>query len=327
MFLNERLKSKELHYYEALNRRCELTREEARKLSILRKGFDGEVGYDRIFDEAGHDNLLIYRDLWMKIEGGILQIDSLIITENKLIVHEIKNYSGLYSYENDGWFINGIQISEEPVAQAVRTGNKLLKLRSLLHHNFERDYKVIFVNPNFNLEIKQEKPKNIVQRSMLRHYMMELNKMHVGPRAHETALRLKDYFIDNPMELPEVDPERVKAGNYCCACGKFEMIFGRYHTKCVQCGNKETIEKMIVRAMVDFNIIFHNTPMTKEKLKRFAGMDKNERSIRRLLNKYAEKVGAGRKTAYTLEMQDLITLLNRKNYKSRYDTDNKLKTQ
>lgn len=324
MFLNDRMKPKELIFLETLSRRCELTSLEARKLSILKKGYEGEQEYDRIFEEAGHDNLLIYRDLWLKIEGSTLQIDSLIIAGNKLIVNEIKNYSGLYSYKDSGWFINGTQISEEPLAQAARTGNKLLKLRALLQLNFEREYKVVFVNPNFNLNIAPEDEKNIVQRSMLRHYMKELNKIHIDARARGISLKLKDYFIDDPMPLPEVDAARVKCGSYCSKCGSFGIVLERYHATCVNCNNKETTEKMIVRSIIDFNVLFHNRPMTKESVRQFVGLSKNERSFRRILNKYGEKTGAGRSTAYTLETLDMAKLLKIKNYRSRYDKDDKL---
>ncbi len=325
IFLNERLKSRELNYYEALSRRCELTKDETRKLSILRRGFEGEKEYDRIFDEAGHENILIYRDLWLKIEGSTLQIDALIITEDTLIVNEIKNYSGLYSYENNGWFINGTQISDDPLAQASRTGNKLLKLRYLLQQNFDRDYKVVFVNPNFNLNIKSDDERNIVQRSILRNYMKELNKLHAGQKAYEMSRGIRQYFIEDPMPLPELDYERVKNGNYCSDCGFYGLELKRYHAVCHQCSNRETIEKMIIRSMIDFVLLFKNTPMTKERLIQFIGGNRNERSIRRCLNKYGVKVGAGRSTEYIIETQDLISLLKNKNYNSRYEKDTALK--
>ncbi|WP_017548048.1 hypothetical protein [Salinicoccus carnicancri] len=42
MFLNDRMKPKELKFLETLSRRCELTAPEVRKLSILKRGFEGE---------------------------------------------------------------------------------------------------------------------------------------------------------------------------------------------------------------------------------------------------------------------------------------------
>ena len=321
MFLNDRMKPKELIFLETLSRRCELTSLEARKLSILKKGYEGEQEYDRIFEEAGHGNLLIYRDLWLKIEGSTLQIDSLIIAGNKLIVNEIKNYSGLYSYKDSGWFINGTQISEEPLAQAARTGNKLLKLRALLQLNFEREYKVVFVNPNFNLNIAPEDEKNIVQRSMLRHYMKELNKMHIDARTHNISLKLKDYFIDDPMTLPEVDAARVKGGSYCSRCGSFEIDVRNYIAVCRGCGYKESLEKVFVRGIIDYSVLFFSERMTTQRIKLFLGDILHIRSVRRLLNKYCVKVEQGKSTYYIIKSQEIDKLLLDNNYISRYGSN------
>lgn len=325
MFLNERIKPKELNYYEVLSRRCELSRAEERKLSILQKGFEGEREYDSIFDEAGHENLLIYRDVWMKIEGSTLQIDALIITENALIVNEIKNYSGLYSFGEEGWIINGTQISEDPLAQASRTGNKLIKLRYLLHKNFEREYKVVFVNPNFNLRIKPEDERNIVQRSMLRHYMKELNKMHVGPRAYEMSKRIQEFFIENPIKLDRIETASIKLGNYCFDCGAYNLDFSHYFAVCRKCGHRETLEKMFVRGIIDYSILYPDEPMTTSKIERFLMNLLRPRTMRRLLNKYCDKVGNYKSSSYKIKGIELEKLLLENNYTSKYEVGTKLR--
>lgn len=325
MFLNGRSKPKELIYYETLDRRCELSSREQRKLSILRKGFEGEKEYDRIFDEAGHENLLIYRDLWMKIEDAILQIDALIITDESLIVNEIKNYSGLYSFDDDGWVINGMQISEDPLAQASRTGNKLVKLRYLLHENFDREYRVIFVNPNFNLKIKPDNERNIIQRSMLRHYMKDLNKMCAGPKAYEMSGKLKKFFIEDPKVLAEVGADRIKSGNYCCGCGAYNLEAGKFFVVCRECGCRETIEKLFVRGIIDYSVLYPNEMMTTSKVDAFLMNLLRPRTLRRLLNRYCDKIGNSRSTSYIIKSIELEKLLLENNYMSKYETDSRFK--
>ncbi|HIW12493.1 MAG TPA: NERD domain-containing protein [Candidatus Salinicoccus stercoripullorum] len=71
-------------------------------MSNLARGFAGEAEYDRLFDVAGHGRLLIYRDVWMKVDKAVLQADSLIVTGGVIVVNGIKNYSGSHLYQS-GW--------------------------------------------------------------------------------------------------------------------------------------------------------------------------------------------------------------------------------
>ena len=86
MFLNIRQKPQELIYHEALSNRSILSDKEQRKLAALSSGHVGECEYDRLFDDAGHGSLLIYRDIWMKVDDALIQADSLIIADGVLAV-------------------------------------------------------------------------------------------------------------------------------------------------------------------------------------------------------------------------------------------------
>src|SRR5690625_6709259 len=75
MFLNMRQKPQELIYYQALSNRSVLSNKEQRKLAALSAGHAGECEYDRLFDAAGHGSLLIYRDVWMKVDEAVIQTE------------------------------------------------------------------------------------------------------------------------------------------------------------------------------------------------------------------------------------------------------------
>src|SRR5699024_7379364 len=77
-----------------------LTRDEQWRMSNLVCVFAGEAEYDRLFDVAGHGRLLIYRDVWMKVDKAVLQADSLIVTDGVIVVNGIKNYSGSHLYQS-----------------------------------------------------------------------------------------------------------------------------------------------------------------------------------------------------------------------------------
>ncbi|WP_020007777.1 nuclease-related domain-containing protein [Salinicoccus albus] len=322
MFLNTRTKSKQLIQYEALARRSTLTREQGRRLKFLQSGYQGEAAYDRLFDEAGHGNLLIYRDLWLKIENATLQIDALVITDDLLTVNEIKNYSGIYSCDNEGWYINGRQISENPLAQVSRTAGKLMRMQYLQSVPFKVEKKAVFVNPNLHLTINsKDNALNIVERSLLRPYFKDLKSMNAGPQASELSNLIEAFIIEDPMELPEHKPEHIKSGNCCYQCGSFKLEHGKFIAVCKQCGYHETNERIVLRSIIDFTALFPNSRLNKNNIHHFVGKIQHERSITKLLNKYCIQLGNGKSTYYRLSSLDFETILKDGGYKSRYEKE------
>ena len=68
MFLNKRMAPAELMHYQALEIRKKLNKDEQNKMCNLEKGFAGEKLYDKIFNEIGHENVYVLRDVYLKIE-------------------------------------------------------------------------------------------------------------------------------------------------------------------------------------------------------------------------------------------------------------------
>lgn len=93
MILTERKEPMELLYYRALKKRCLLTDKEKRSLSFYEKGYSGECLYDEILEEVEHENLYVFRDIWLEINSGIVQLDNLIISDGEMIINEIKYYT------------------------------------------------------------------------------------------------------------------------------------------------------------------------------------------------------------------------------------------
>lgn len=320
MFLNNREKSRELIYYEVLSRRTVLSKEEQWRFQNLMSGFAGEAEYDKLFNVAGHGRLLIYRDLWLKIDKAVLQADNLIVADGTLVVNEIKNYSGNYVFDGSGWFRSGRPSGEDPLAQVSRTAGKLVRLGYHLPYRVNIEKKVVFINPNLDLEINSdENAQFIVGRPRLLKYFAELNQMYAGHAAEENARALGKFIIDDPMELPVTVPNRVRRGNYCYECGSYELVYGKFKVKCCLCACSETVERMFVRAIIDFAILFYGESLTTPKIFDFVGKRLSERSVRRLLNKYCDKTGTNRDANYIPKSLNLEKLLEISGYQSRYE--------
>ncbi len=326
MFLNPRRKSKALIYYEALARRSILTNKDQRKFAALSSGFEGEVEYDALFDAAGHGGLLIYRDLWLKAGQAVLQVDSLIIADGLIGLNEVKNFSGDHRYADGEWTIGGLPAYEDPLAQVSRTAGKLQKISRHLPHPADIEKKVVFVNPGLNLEFhSDDHARFIVERSRLPNYFKAFGRRRAGGAAQANARAIAAFIIDDPMALPVTDPGRVRMGNACYGCGAFRLEVGKYKAVCEDCGYAETTERMFVRALIDFSVLFHDRKVTSAGVSAFIGHVLRPRTVRRFLNKYCHRIGNNKSAAYTVKTTDLKMLLMENGYSSHYEKDESFK--
>ena len=87
------------------------------------------------------------------------------------------------------------------------------------------------------------------------------------------------------------------------------MEYGKFKMRCRNCGGREKLNHMFARAVIDYSVLFHDTPMTKDRMHHFTGGVLNERTVRRLLNRYCDKTGRSRSTSYAAKSLDLEELL------------------
>jgi Nuclease-related domain. len=144
LFINERTKPHELIYYEALSARTSLMKKESAKFENVKKGYEGEMLYDQIFDSIGHGNVLIYRDLFLSIDGSVTQYDTLIISDIGIISNEIKNFSGSVTFRDGSWYRGNFAIPNDAFSQLNRSVGKLMELRNTSRSDFKVSGKLIF---------------------------------------------------------------------------------------------------------------------------------------------------------------------------------------
>lgn len=305
MFLNTRGKSHDLLFYETLKRRCELTSVEKSWFKTFQKGFEGECLYDEIFEDVGHDDVLVYRDLYLKLGKSVTQYDALVINDDGIIVNEIKNYTGEYKVEGGDWFRNGQRISEEPLAQLNRAVGKLIGLRNSVNGNFGISGKLIFVSDDFYLQTDDNSLwGKIVVRMNLRRYLREFRGGKISNKSQFIVRLLSENIVENPYIDNNVDEERLRKGIYCGQCGSFNLIKSRFHLVCSSCESKEVNETHLLRAMSDYQFLFYGKPMTRTAFMNFIGYSLTSRVVYRILLKHCYVNKKGNQTAYIFKYQN-----------------------
>ncbi|KKK33850.1 hypothetical protein WN59_09555 [Salinicoccus sediminis] len=76
MFVTDRGKSANHMHLEILGKRAALDGKEERELERYRSGYEGELEYDRVFDEVGHAPMYVFRDIWLGIDDSKVQLDA-----------------------------------------------------------------------------------------------------------------------------------------------------------------------------------------------------------------------------------------------------------
>lgn len=324
MFITERNKSKQHVYLETLAGRAELDRGESADLGRYRSGYSGECDYDSVFDAVGHDHLYIFRDIWLRISGSEVQFDALIVADNIIIVNEIKNYSGNYSYENSVWKVRGRQISEDPVSQLNRAAGKLVKLRNALGFPFDIGKELIFINPYFIFGAggtDESVAGRFIMRNRVKQYFRSLGSHTTGRSAKVLSEEIAGRIIEDPYPVPATDYGRLKLGVNCSECGGFDVEMKRFSTVCRSCSYPETVERLIVRAAVEYAVLFPDEKVTMRKIYDFLGHRIDAQKIQRWMSRYLEVVRNSSKSHYEIGVKDLSKILEAGGYRSSYEHD------
>ncbi|MEH7236131.1 nuclease-related domain-containing protein [Bacillus sp. JJ1562] len=150
MIIKPRGENMELMLFRFLRIRKKLELEDENNFAYLEKGWLGEKQFDELL--LGLPNgCLILNNLLLKVNNTIFQIDSLLITQKKINIFEIKNNEGDYFFKNDRLhMINGKEI-KNPHIQITRSESLFRQLLQELRFNVSVESQVIFINPEFYL--------------------------------------------------------------------------------------------------------------------------------------------------------------------------------
>lgn len=320
MFLTARKLPEELLHYYALKNRSVLRSDDNDKLRRLERGVEGERLSDSLLDEAGHDNLYIFRDIYLLIEGSVTQYDTLIVSESGIIANEIKNFSGDYRVGGSIWTREGgTSLPDDATSQLRRAVGKLMRLRNAAGFNFEVDGKLIFPNEVFRLFSNDDHVwSQVVLRADLRRYFNGFYNEYSGEGASQLVDIIERHIVPNPYFKHRVEFDSVKKGLYCGGCGSFKLEKQHFHLLCMTCGSRESNETHLVRAMSDFKYLFGNLEMTSRRLIEFTGGMINYRVVYEIMKNHCCIDKKGNQTVYKYKYYDFEEAMRKTADKKRY---------
>lgn len=301
MPLKERTEPKELIILRSLNTRMELSANDKQYYLNLKKGYEGEVLFDKLTAQLD-SKFYIINDLLLKHNHTEFQIDTLIITQKSLIPCEVKNYEGDYYYENDNFYSS---ITRKPISNPLHQMNRCeTLLRQLTQkHGFHLPVEghLIFVNPEFFL-FQTPQNKNIVNPPQLNRFLKELSSK--PSNLNGMHRKLADFLLNEHnressfTQLPKYNFNQIRKGEYCASCNSFLITIGDKKIVCDVCGFEETIESAVVRIIEELRLLFPDIKITANVVYEWCGLDAHRRKIRRILSKNYKIIGHGKYAYY-----------------------------
>jgi hypothetical protein len=157
MVIKQRLEPSEIILLRLLNVRMELLDTDVSNYINLKKGFEGEQKSD-VWLEGLSEDWLIIHDLLLEYKHSKFQIDTLLISQDKIYPLDVKNYEGDYYVEGDKWYTSAKKDVKNPLHQLSRCETLLRALLHDLGYNYPIESYLIFINPEFHLYLTSINP-------------------------------------------------------------------------------------------------------------------------------------------------------------------------
>jgi len=301
MLLKGRSESDELKTMRYLNMRMELTEKERFHYSNLEKGYEGEVKFDQLIENLQEERMII-NDLLLEVNNSYFQIDSLIISQGKIQLLDIKNYEGDYYIESDKLFaVKTRREYKNPINQLKRSESLFRMLLQNLKQKCPIEAFVIFINPEFTLyQAPTDLP--IILPTQVNRFLRDLNESRSALNDGHKKLAQKLISLhqtNNPFTmLPGYNYDQLQKGIYCISCGSFHTYKKNYDLVCGKCGEYERTESSILRSVEEFKFLFPEQRITTQNISEWCMVDLNKKTISRVLKKNYTILGKAKNTYY-----------------------------
>ncbi len=295
-----RTKSEELMILEYLNERMALSEQDRRHYFYLKKGFDGEVLFDSLTEKI-QSECLVLNDLLLNLGKTTFQLDTIIITSNKVYLFEVKNYEGDHFYEEDKMFKLPKTEVTNPLHQVRRAETLLKQLLHRLGYNIPVEGLVVFISPEFTL---YQAPRDIpfVFPTQIKQFLKQFdsNTLRLSNNHMRLAEKLLSLHIQENKysNLPEYHYDQLKKGITCTKCNSFLLTVHGRNIKCNECGYLEPISTAILRSINEFKLLFKDKKVTTNIIYDWCRVIDSKKRVQRVLDMNFQIVSKRKWTYY-----------------------------
>lgn len=295
-----------------LHSRITLTNVDAQRFSNLFKGIAGEQQFEKLTASLQSDFYLLH-DICLEHNHSIFQIDTLLISEQEIIIFEVKNYEGEYVYESESFrMLSTNQEILNPLHQLNRSKTLLQSLMKKMKVHIPIKGYLIFINPEFTL-LQAPVDMPIILPSQLKRFLRQLNQTPSSlTKQHE---QLAEHLVN--IHLPTSPYERetfysynqLQKGIRCPECGKFMSRKNIRTLACVVCGLEEALDAGIIRSVNELKLLFPEMKISSSIVWEWCAIVDSQKTIRRVLVQNFVYEG-GKKHRYYTDRLSLLEVEN-----------------
>ncbi len=230
---------------------------------------------------------LFINDLLLETNNTHYQIDSLLITQPKIHIFEVKNYEGDYLLDGDCLrLLSGREI-KNPLNQLSRSVSLFRQFLQYHRMNFAVEGHLVFINPEFYLyNASPELP--IIFPSQLERFIKQLNTQPsrlIGKHHGLANKLLASHIKDSPYSIvPEYSYDKMVKGILCVRCGNGFMVSSDHqHLTSVNCNFVENKESAILRSVKEFSLLFPDKKITTSAIYEWCKVINRQKTIRKVL--------------------------------------------
>ncbi|RXI97790.1 NERD domain-containing protein [Anaerobacillus alkaliphilus] len=300
--IKHRTRSDDFKILTSLYNRGDLSDNEKCNYLNAEKGLEGEQNFDHLLShKLSEHECLILHDLLLEYKNSFFQIDTLVLTPQKMYNLDVKYSEGVYYIDDDHWYFDSGKEIKNPVHQLNRCETLFRQWLSAHNITIPVESYLIFNNPEFTL-FQAPRDLPIILPTQLNMFLKKFVKTtsKITNKHREIAnLIHANHSTKYPFnKLPSYTYDQLKKGVICAKCNSFQDALSSRKLVCKTCGTVEKVEVALMRSVEEYNLLFPDRKITVGAIQEWCKIIKSRKAVRVALQRNMRMVRFGKHSYY-----------------------------
>lgn len=296
MFIKHHVQSNYIKYLYAAHNRTDFKDQDRINFYRYMKGYEGEQKFYELMRNV-MEGIKIW-DVTLE-DNGESQYDFIIVCNRTVYHFDIKNFSGIYKYEDDRFISQNGRSYKNIMAQFYDAHHRLKRIIQTLQPEYVVQSKIIFINETFQISNYNGNPA-IIFKPQIASFKQQLMYDRTLKMDLNLAKRIVEKHAPGEYERIYYYPfDKMMTGARCSKCNEinqFHVVPGKQYIHC-QCGNTLSKREIVLSTGNEISILNKGIIRTQDVVK-WTGI--SERAVRRYLSEAFQKSGNKKNRVYQI---------------------------
>ncbi len=276
----------------AIHRKLITSQNELNQFKRIEAGALGEIQFAQVMNDFGLPQWSYLQNIWLK-DHATFECDYILVTNHCVYIFEIKNYFGVFEYQNGQCKSRGVDISYNPLNQIHNATVHLKNLLRNYSYNIPVKGVLVFIGEHNKVLIHDDiNYIDIISSNEVYAYIQciihEERMRQVSINTDYLLKYLEEFEVVNPYTVTPYSPSDITkqhTGLYCKMCAEKLRVTRNLYIEC-SCGFQEYREHLIVRTACDYGVLTHGTNFVVRDIWHFAGSSPSHDYVKKVLLKH-----------------------------------------